>query len=303
MGSVFSYGISGMGIIAVIALILAVAATVLAFIFIVPEKKRAKLNAFGKFLSDTLNFKHLLIERILQALYIFSTAYVILSGFLMLFQFNTGYYGDLQWNGGIGLILMIVGPIVIRLVYELLMMSVLLVKNVISINKKLANQAGTSDGVNPFAAPDTQELREKVVKKAKKEPVQPVQPIQPIQPVEPVQPVESTQTAPQNEQPPRPVQPVQPIRPVQPVEPTQTAAQNEQPPRPVQPVQPVEPTQTAAQNEQPPRPVQPVQPIRPVQPVQPIQPVESAQPVRRRRFCTQCGTQLDENGRCPNCGQ
>lgn len=40
----------------VAAIILAIAATVLAFIFIVPEKKREKLNAFGKFLHDTCNF-------------------------------------------------------------------------------------------------------------------------------------------------------------------------------------------------------------------------------------------------------
>ena len=36
----------------IIAVVLAIAATVLAFIFIVPEKRREKLNAFGKFLHD-----------------------------------------------------------------------------------------------------------------------------------------------------------------------------------------------------------------------------------------------------------
>ena len=59
----------------VAAIILAIAATVLAFIFIVPEKKREKLNAFGKFLHDTCNFKYLVVEKLLQALYIFLTAY------------------------------------------------------------------------------------------------------------------------------------------------------------------------------------------------------------------------------------
>ena len=33
-----------------IALVLAITATVLAFVFIVPEKRREKLGAFGKFL-------------------------------------------------------------------------------------------------------------------------------------------------------------------------------------------------------------------------------------------------------------
>ena len=35
---------------------------------------------------------------------------------------------------------MVLGPIAVRLCYELLMMAVLLLKNVISINRKLKNQ-------------------------------------------------------------------------------------------------------------------------------------------------------------------
>ena len=60
------------------AVLLAIAATILAFIFIVPESKREKLNSFGKFLHDALNFKFLIVEKILQALYIFATAFIIL---------------------------------------------------------------------------------------------------------------------------------------------------------------------------------------------------------------------------------
>ena len=63
----------------VAAIILAIAATVLAFIFIVPEKKREKLNAFGKFLHDTCNFKYLVVEKLLQALYISTVQYVYFS--------------------------------------------------------------------------------------------------------------------------------------------------------------------------------------------------------------------------------
>ena len=43
-----------------IALVLAITATVLAFVFIVPEKRREKLGAFGKFL-------HGLIKRFFKA--------------------------------------------------------------------------------------------------------------------------------------------------------------------------------------------------------------------------------------------
>ena len=55
---------------------------------------------------------------------------------------------------------MVVGPIVLRLIYELLMMVVLLVKNVIGINNKLKNQNGDTDAGDVFAAPDVSEMRE-----------------------------------------------------------------------------------------------------------------------------------------------
>ena len=137
------------------AILFAIAATVLAFIFIVPEKRREKLNAFGKFLHDTCNFKYLVVEKLLQALYIFATSLVILNGFFMLFQAPYGH-----WLGGYGLIVMIIGPIALRLVYELLMMVVLLVKNVIMINKKLKDQTGNGDIDSTFAAPDMSEMRD-----------------------------------------------------------------------------------------------------------------------------------------------
>lgn len=140
---------------ATVAALLAIAATVLAFVFIVPEKRREKLNAFGKFLHDTCNFKYLVVEKLLQALYIFSTALVILNGFFLLFQ---SVYG--HWLGGYGILIMVVGPIVLRLLYELLMMVVLLVKNVIGINNKLKNQNGDTATGDVFAAPDVSEMRE-----------------------------------------------------------------------------------------------------------------------------------------------
>lgn len=140
---------------ATVAALLAIAATVLAFVFIVPEKRREKLNAFGRFLHDTCNFKYLVVEKLLQALYIFSTALIILNGFFLLFQ---SVYG--HWLGGYGILIMVVGPIVLRLIYELLMMVVLLVKNVIGINNKLKNQNGDTDAGDVFAAPDVSEMRE-----------------------------------------------------------------------------------------------------------------------------------------------
>ncbi len=125
----------------VVAILASIAATVLAFIFIIPQKKRANLNKIGKFAHDFLNFKFLIIEKILQALYVLCTAFSVVFGFFMLFFFEQGhtyysysgyaYHTRARWYGGWGLLLMIVGPIAIRLVYEGFMMAIILVKNVI----------------------------------------------------------------------------------------------------------------------------------------------------------------------------
>ena len=110
----------------IVAGVLALVATVLAFIYIVPEDRREKMGSFGKFLHDTCNFKYLMVEKILQALYIFSTAAVILFGVLMLFRTEYNYWTDSRiWMGGYGLLIIILGPIAIRLSYELMMMAIL----------------------------------------------------------------------------------------------------------------------------------------------------------------------------------
>lgn len=186
--SEFSSGAAASTAFSVLSLILAIVATVLAFVFFVPEKRREKLNAFGKFIHDTCNFKYLIVEKLLQALYIFATAFVILNGFFMLFQTTYGH-----WLGGYGLLTMIIGPIVIRLVYELLMMMVLLVKNVIAINNKLKNQ-NNEGSKDIFATPDISAVRESF--KQYTAPAQPAAPAQSAAPEQP-KPAQNTTEAPQ----------------------------------------------------------------------------------------------------------
>lgn len=181
--------LKNLGGISVAAFILAIAATVLAFIFIVPEKKRAKLNGFGKFLHNTLNFKFLIIEKILQALYIFYTALIVLVGFFMLFvvtpsysYYGYGYKSGGTWLGGYGILLMILGPIFIRIAFEFLMMVVLLIKNVISINNKLKNQNGGEGESDLFATPTVKDIKaafkpEQTVSAAQEAPVTQTAPV------------------------------------------------------------------------------------------------------------------------------
>ncbi|MBE6788797.1 MAG: hypothetical protein E7539_03940 [Ruminococcaceae bacterium] len=119
-------------IVMVISIILALVAAILIWVLVLPEKKRPTLNKFFGFVADVFNFKSLLIEKILKFTYVLSTVFAIIFGFCMLFVVS---YGD--WMGGYGLVVMLLGPIGLRLIYEGFMLVILLVKNVIEINKKL----------------------------------------------------------------------------------------------------------------------------------------------------------------------
>lgn len=131
--------INTLTIVRILGVTLALAATILLFIFILPDKKREKLPSILKLVHDIFNFKTLFLEKILQALYVFATMSCICVGFMMLFGFSS-HYGNVSWYGGRGLLLMILGPIAIRIIFEASMLFILLVKNVIQINNKLKNQ-------------------------------------------------------------------------------------------------------------------------------------------------------------------
>ena len=142
----------------VLAVVSAVVATVLAFIFVLSDKKKDKLNPLGKLVRNICSFKTLILEKILQALYVFSTAFCILAGLFMMIGFDY-CDGQIVWHGGYGLLLLILGPVVIRLVFELVMMFVLLVRNVIQINNKLKGNED-SDKEDLFSLPSL-EIRKK----------------------------------------------------------------------------------------------------------------------------------------------
>lgn len=125
----YSSGADTMATLGILAFIAALVCTVLLMILVTPEKRRAGLNKFFKAVADICNFKGLLLEYIVRALYIFFTIFTVLLGFFALFTQPVE-----------GLVTMILGPIVLRVTFEFTMMFILLVKNVIQINKKLPGQ-------------------------------------------------------------------------------------------------------------------------------------------------------------------
>ena len=96
----------------VISLVAALAATILLFVLVLPDKKRPTLNGFFKGIADIFNFRTLLIEKIVKFLYTFMTIFAVLMGFFMLFMQEFGRSLALY-----GLLVMFISPIAIRLLF------------------------------------------------------------------------------------------------------------------------------------------------------------------------------------------
>ena len=127
-------------VVLIIAAVLTLVATVLLYIFVLPEKKRDSLPKIGQIVHDILHFKSLFIEKIIRFFYVLTTVWCVLTGFFMLFgisSYESYYYSRTEWYGGYGILLMILGPIALRIIFETIMMGILLVKNVMQINNKL----------------------------------------------------------------------------------------------------------------------------------------------------------------------
>ena len=141
---------STVGLMIFLGAITTIICTILAYKFIIPEKKRGNLNKLGQFLSDVFNFKFLIVEKILQFFYVLSTIACVCGGLFMIFGievYHSSYYDRTytDWYGFYGILLALFGPIVIRLTFESAMLFILLVKNVMQINKKLASQTTTEE--------------------------------------------------------------------------------------------------------------------------------------------------------------
>ena len=119
-------------VVLLISLFVSLIGSILIWCLVLPEHKRPSLNKFFLWIADVFNFKSLLIEKILKFTYLLLTLASIVFGFCMLFIVS---YGERMAIYGV--LVMILGPICLRLAYELLMMAVLTVKNIIDINNKL----------------------------------------------------------------------------------------------------------------------------------------------------------------------
>ena len=105
-------------------------------------------------LHDFFHFKKLYLEEVLKFIYTLATVAVVCVGVFMLFGYTGwGRYKDSTFL--YGLIMIVGGPISVRLAYEGIMMFILLVKNTMEINNKLGAKKQ-----EPVAAEEIAEVQE-----------------------------------------------------------------------------------------------------------------------------------------------
>ena len=107
-----------------IAIVLAIVAGVLVYFMFVKSDKPVSENL--KKLKDLLDFKTMLIEPILKIVYIVLTIFIILFAF-----------GLISTSFVLFLIVLIFGPLSLRIAYELMMINIMIWKNTKEINENL----------------------------------------------------------------------------------------------------------------------------------------------------------------------
>ena len=105
------------GIWMIIAAIIALVGGILVHFLFVKGKSEPK-NKFVKWLKDFLSFKVMWIETLLKVIYYIATIYVILASFAMISASFLSF-----------LLMLVLGPVLIRLAYECLMMYIMIWRN------------------------------------------------------------------------------------------------------------------------------------------------------------------------------
>lgn len=115
---------AGAGIWLIIAAILAIVGGILVYFLFVKSKNEPK-GKFAKWLKEFLSFKVMWLEPILKVVYYIATIFVILYSFTFFGMFNI--MGGLAFLGF--LVTLILGPVLIRIAYEMTMMFIMIWRN------------------------------------------------------------------------------------------------------------------------------------------------------------------------------
>lgn len=114
------------GIWTIVSVILAIIGGIVLYFTFLSKKNEGKFTGFLGWLYDFLTFKKKMIENVLKILYIIVALFVTLSSFgLMSISFLAF------------LLTLVIGNVLTRVIYELLLVKLVICKNTTEINKKL----------------------------------------------------------------------------------------------------------------------------------------------------------------------
>ena len=118
----------------IIAFIISIAAGILIYYLFLKDTKPVSENV--QKLKDILNFKNMIIEPILKIVYLITTIFIILYSFSFI-----------AINFAVFLGLLILGPIVIRISYEIALILVMIWKNTKEINENIKAKSSKKEKV------------------------------------------------------------------------------------------------------------------------------------------------------------
>lgn len=110
----------------IVSVILAIIGGIVLYFTFLSKKNEGKFTGFLGWLYDFLTFKKMMIENVLKILYIIVALFVTLSSF-----------GLISISFLAFLLTLVIGNVLTRVIYELLLVKVVICKNTTEINKKL----------------------------------------------------------------------------------------------------------------------------------------------------------------------
>ena len=114
------------GIWTIVSVILAIIGGIVLYFTFLSIKNEGKFTGFLGWLYDFLTFKKMMIENVLKILYIIVALFVTLSSF-----------GLISISFLAFLLTLVIGNVLTRVIYELLLVKLVICKNTTEINKKL----------------------------------------------------------------------------------------------------------------------------------------------------------------------
>lgn len=114
------------GIWTIVSVIFAIIGGIVLYFTFLSKKNEGKFTGFLGWLYDFLTFKKMMIENVLKILYIIVALFVTLSSF-----------GLISISFLAFLLTLVIGNVLTRVIYELLLVKLVICKNITEINKKL----------------------------------------------------------------------------------------------------------------------------------------------------------------------